>query len=180
MLAKFFAPMAVKILAGISAFLLILCVGFLIRGNHYRHDRDQWKLAFNNQKAAYVAAQDAAKAQAIAAKMAAEARYRVEAERADNEYQTALARAQRASDAYAARMRPQTTSGASGPASPAPPGDSPQSPDRSRQDAVLVGRDDFDILVENSVRLEAAHNWAKTLNQPLPDPAFGQPESEKR
>lgn len=156
--------------------LALACVLLWVRGNHYRHDRDQWRLAFDNQKAAYIAAEEAAKAKAIAARLTAEAAYRREAEKTDAEYQTALDRAQRASDAYAQRMRTQGARGApGGPAAPAP-SDGPESPDRPGSDAELVAvtRDDFDILVENSVRLKAAHDWAKTLNvDPTPDPAFG-------
>lgn len=175
MLAKLFAPTIVKILAGLSALLLVALAVQTIRANHYRDSRDQWKTAFDNQKAATIATQQAAKAKAIAAKLTTEARYRAEAEKANDAYQDMLARAQRASDAYAQRMRAKALGDASGRSPASTPGDGPEGPDRPRADAVVVGRDDFDILVENSVRLKVAHDWAKTLNvDPLPDPAFGQ------
>lgn len=171
-----FSALTSKIFGGLSIVLLLALGVQTWRVDHYRDDRDQWKLAFNNQKAAYVAAQEAAKAKAIAAKLTAEAAYRQEAEKTDAEYQTALAAAQRASDAYVARMRAEAARGASGrPAAPAP-SDGPESPDRPGSDAELVAvtRDDFEIMVENSVRLKAAHDWTKTLNVgPAPDPAFG-------
>jgi hypothetical protein len=156
--------------------LALACALLWVRGSHYRDDRDQWKLAFNNQKAAYVAAQEAAKAKAIAAKLAVEAAYSAKAKEADHVYQTALDRAKRASDAYVARMRTQGARGASGGTAAPAQSDGPESPDRPGSDAELVAvtRDDLEIMVENSVRLKAAHDWATTLNVGrAPDPAFG-------
>lgn len=45
------------------------------------------------------------------------------------------------------------------------PGEGPVAPqpDSPGQDAVLVSRTDFDLFVENSARLEAAHRWAQSL-----------------
>jgi hypothetical protein len=42
---------------------------------------------------------------------------------------------------------------------------------------VAIPRSDFDILTENTLRLQAVHAWgvdlrAKGLAEPLPDPAF--------
>lgn len=157
--------------------LMALACGLLwMRGSHYRDDRDRWHSAFTAQKAAYVAAQEAATAKAIAAKLAAEARYRDQAEKIDVAYREALDDARGASERYARSHSVRAESVAGPRSGSTTPADNrhPKEPSRSGPDAVVVGRDDFDILVENSVRLEAAHQWAKTLNQPLPDPAFGQ------
>lgn len=159
-----FSPIFAKVFGALSIALALGLTVQTLRANHFHADRDRWHAAFDAQKAAYEAAQQEATAKAIAAKLATEARYRAEAEKTDNEYQTALARAQRASDAYAARMRAKASGGAPGRTPSPAPRDGPESPDRPCADAVVVTRDDFDILVENSVRLEAAHEWAKTLN----------------
>lgn len=173
MIANFFSSLAAKVLGATSLALLIACAVLWASTSHYKHKFENEHIARENDRKAYELAAKEAEAKAIAAKLATEATYRAKAEEADNDYQTMLARARRAADAYAQRMRAQVARGASGnPASPAP-GNSPEGPDGPRADAVVVGRDDFDILVENSVRLKAAHDWAKTLNvEPIPDPAF--------
>ncbi len=171
-----FSPIIAKVLAGTSLALLLAFGVQTARLNIRTDQRDNYKLANDTMKKAYTAAEATATAKAIAAKLTTEAGYRVKAEKTDAEYQTALARAQRASDAY--RLRSQIPRGASnGAASPAN-GSGPESPDRpsSSTELVAVTRDDFDILVENSVRLEAAHDWAKTLNAgAVPDPTFAVP-----
>lgn len=170
-----FSALTSKIFGGISLVLLFTCIGLLMWGKAGWRDAASYKLANDTMKKAYVAAQTTATAKAIAAKLTTEATYRVKAEKTDAEYQTALARAQRASDAY--RMRAQIPRGASSGTSTPTDDHGPGSPDRPgpSTELVAVTRDDFEIMVENSVRLEAAHDWAKTLNQPLPDPAFAQP-----
>jgi hypothetical protein len=155
----------------------LLAVAFALqtlRANHYAAKAETCAIARKNDRKAYELASKEAEARAVAQKQAVEASYRAKAERTDDDYQTALSRAQRASDAYARRMRAQVSGGASGSTPASSPSDGPEGPDRSGSDAVVVTRDDFDILVENSVRLEAAHQWAKTLAEPIPDPAFGQ------
>jgi len=49
-------------------------------------------------------------------------------------------------------------------------------PDSPGADAIVVERRDYDTLVENTVRLQAAHEWAVGLikaDSAVPDPAFG-------
>lgn len=170
-----FTPLAAKVLGGLSLVLLTTTGLLWASTSHYKHAAENCAVARENDRKAVELASKEAEAKALAAKQATEAHYRAEAEKTDADYQTALARAQRASDAYAQRMRAQINRGASSGAASPGEGDGPESPDRSGADAVMVGRDDFDILIENSVRLRAAHDWAKTLTQPLPAVAFGQP-----
>lgn len=168
-----FSILGAKIFAGTSLALLIALGLTFAWGKAGWRDAHSYKLAAETLKASYIAAQEAATAEAMAAKLTTEAAYRAKAEKTDAEYQTALDRARSASDAYASRMR---VGRIAGPSSQTPsPADNrgPQEPDRPRADAVLVSRNDFDILVENSVRLEAAHDWALTLNLAVPDPSFG-------
>lgn len=63
--------------------------------------------------------------------------------------------------AYADRMRADQVCRA--PATPTPGGDPAPLGDRPGPDAVVLGRADFDILVGNTARLEAVHNWAEEL-----------------
>lgn len=169
-----FSALTSRIFGGLALVLLLALGVQTARLNIRTGQRDDYKLANETMKKAYAAAEATASAKAIAAKLGAEAGYRVKAEKTDAEYQTALARAQRASDAYAERMRAQVAGSAPRGATAPADGRGPTSPDGPGADAELVAvtRDDFDILVENSVRLEAAHNWAKTLNEPMPEPEF--------
>lgn len=170
-----FSALSAKIFAGLSLVLLIACGALLLRGNYHEARADNCEIARANDRKAYELAAKQAEAKAIAQKQAVEASYRAKAQEADNDYQIALARAQRASDAYVARMRAEVARGASGRSSAASDRGNPQEPIGPDADAELVAitRDDLSILVENSVRLENAIAWAKTLNvEPIPDPAF--------
>lgn len=127
------------------------------------------------QRAEYVAAQDKAAQEHLAAKQAAEQRYRTLAQRTDHEAETALDDARARADAYVRRMRAEVSCRPSG-QTPSPAGGGyPESPERPSVDASLVAlsRQDFDTLVENTIRLDAAHKWAMALNQDMPKPEFG-------
>lgn len=174
MIATLFGQLGTRIFAGLSIVLLLALGVQTWRANHHKDKAEACELARENDRLNYANAAHQAEARAIAAKQATEARYRAEAEKTDVTYQTALAGAQRASDAYARRMRAKAPGGSPGTAPPPADDNGPESPDSAGQDAVVVNRDDFDILVENSVRLKAAHEWAKTLTQgPLPEVEFG-------
>ena len=79
---------------------------------------------------------------------------------------------------YADRMRADKVCGRT---APAPAQDNPAPVDNSPgQDAIVVSRDDFDILTENTIRLKAAHDWGfalvkEGLAEPVvwPEPAMG-------
>lgn len=155
--------------ACLSAWLLLVTVPGLKSDNRALATR------IIQQKAEFEDARVKAAKAALAAKNAAEIHYRSIAERADNEAETAIADARARADAYARRMRVQGIGCASSrPTSPAE-GSGPQSPDRSGEDAGLVAltRDDFDALVENTIRLNEAQKWALSLSlDPIPAPEF--------
>lgn len=100
------------------------------------------------------------------AKAAAEAEYKRKAELTDAKHQSELAEARRRASAYADRNRvPAPPGGAPSRTAPAPGGDAPEGADRSRDDSgVVVTRADFDTLVDNTLRLKAAREWACSLD----------------
>lgn len=109
-------------------------------------------------------AQEMARLKAEEAKAKIEAQYRAQAERTDNEYQEQLADANARADAYARRMRVKAPSRGTGKTTAAPESNGPESFDGPGEDAfVAVSRPDFDTLVENTLRLQKAHEWAKSL-----------------
>lgn len=159
-----------------QAAVLALCVAcaWQAAGKH-RLASDNKALATRiiAQKAEFVAASEAAKAKAEAQRIATENRYRTLAQETDHEAQTALVDARSRANTYARRMSAKTlcvpSSGSTTPAD----GGGPKGGDRSGADAVILSRHDFDVMVENSVRLKAVHDWALTLNvEPIPSPAF--------
>src|SRR5690606_11430623 len=100
--------------------------------------------------------------------------YRRKADEADDDYQDALVRAQRAADAY--RMRAQVARGASGGTTSPGEDRNPGLPERASEPAILVSQRDFDVCTENSVKINQAWEWAKTLNvEPMPSPEFARP-----
>lgn len=181
MIAKLFEPLIARVLGAVSLVLLIALGAQSVRASHYAHKAEQCAAGRAADRQAYVQAQREAEAKAVAQKQAVEAAYKAKAEKTDEAYQTALARAQRAAAAYAERMRVKAPGGASGkPGSPAP-SDPAKGSNGPGADAVILDRHDFDVMVENSVRLKEAHDWALTLSQTSlqihrdlspPDPAF--------
>lgn len=110
-------------------------------------------------------AQIVAKQKAEAEKLRIEAEYKAKAERTDNAYQAKLASANARIADYARRMRVEAPGGASGGTNTAPENNTAEGADRSGEDAfVAVSRADFDILNENTLRLQAAHEWAVGLD----------------
>ena len=96
------------------------------------------------------------------AKAAAEAEYKRKAELTDAKHQSELAEARRRASAYADRNRvPAPPGGSPRQSAPASGSDTPEGSNGSRDDSgVVVTRADFDTLVDNSLRLKAAHDWA--------------------
>ncbi len=112
------------------------------------------------------AAQVTAAAKAVAAKFAEEERHRIDAERTDDAFKNQIDHFRSLADRYASanRVRPQAPRRApSGTAAPTKD-NSAEGANRPSATAVVLDRADFDVMVENSVRLKAAVEWAKTLN----------------
>lgn len=179
MIARFFAPLGIKIFAGLSALLLVALAVQTIRANHYRDSRDNYKLAAETLKKSYIAAQAAAVAEQKALYASISARQRDKARFADESNRIAQDRARSAVAGYAERMRLDRVCRGSSldPSAPRP------APDRDgpggAAEYVAVTRNDFEIMVANSVRLEEVRKWGEALirdglAEPLPDPAFGQ------
>lgn len=150
---------------GLAATFKIQIEGLRIWPVHivgWREENGALKLDLDNIKAAQAVAGE----RAAAAKLAEENRSRLNAERIDNEMDTLRAAARAATERY--RMRSQAANRA--PGHPTTPADDngPQGTDGAGEGAVMVGRSDLDILVENTVRLKAAAEWAKTLNAAQP------------
>lgn len=161
----------------VAATLLIATLWW--RGSHYEADRDRWQAAFKAQKAATVAIAEEARAKAEAARIHTERRYAQLARDADAGARSAdlHAAARRYADAH--RLRPETDrparSGttATGEGDPAGGGDGPG----QATEFLVVTRNDFDLLVANSIRLEQVHRWGQSLirdNLAMPLPDFGQ------
>ncbi len=166
-----FSVLTSKIFAGASIALLIACFGLWLRGNHYEGQRDKARTELAQMQAANREATAKQKAQ----NLAVEAAYKRKAEETDAQYQKALDSARSASERYALNHRVPTYHRGGGPVAPAPdqPAPRPNGPGETA-DMVAIIRSDFDILVENTVRLEAAHSWAKTLTaEPQPEVKFG-------
>lgn len=176
MIGAVFGQLGTKIFGGLSIALLIVCLGLWVRGNRFEGQRDKAR----TEVAQMQSANREATAKQIAQNLAVEAAYKRKAEETDAQYQVALDRARSASERYAVANRVRPNSGGSRPPAPAPdqPAPRPSGPGE-KADMVAVLRSDFDILVENTVRLEAAHSWAKTLTaEPLPEVKFGPGETQ--
>lgn len=147
---------------GIGLIAAIALALLWARGTHYRNDRDAWKSAFAAQKAAMVAAQQEAQAKAIAAKLATENKYAQIAQEADNDRQDVL-RALAAD--YSRRMRTKAVADTRG--GTVAPGEGNTAPrDNGSGEAaeyVAVRPDDYDTLIENTLRLKQAHEWGERL-----------------
>jgi hypothetical protein len=150
---------------GLAATFKIQIEGLRIWPIHitgWREENTGLRLDLDTIKAAQIVAAE----RAAAAKAAEEQRSLQNAERTDSAYQTELARLRDLAGRYASANRVRTKAAYSPPSgTPAPADDhGSQGSDRPGADAVVLDRDDFDIMVENSVRLKAAVEWAKTLN----------------
>ena len=146
---------------GLAATFKIQIEGLRIWPIHivgWREENGTLKLDLDKIKDAQVVAAERQKA----ANDAEEARHAIEAERNNRELETLRAAARAATERY--RMRSQAAHRASGyPTAPADD-NGPQGVDGAGEGAVMVSGSDLDILVENTVRLKAAVEWAKTLN----------------
>lgn len=110
------------------------------------------------------AASKEARAKQIALNQAVQAKYETLAEKADHAHAIELADARSRAAAYASRngVRSYCQSSA-GQASSAPEGPVAPRDNGPGADAVILNRDDFDQLVENTLRLKAAHEWGESL-----------------
>lgn len=163
--------------------LAVACWFLWERGNHHEARADNCEIARANDRKAYELASKEAEAKAIAAKKETENRYAQLARKADSlteSRERLLAASHRYAQSH--RVRREDVGRSPGRADPASQGGPAE--DRDGQggtaDFVAVSRNDFDVMVANSVRLEEVRRWGESLiiaGLAVPDPAFGQPES---
>lgn len=136
------------------------------------------------QKAAYEAAQAAAHARAAIARIQTENSYAQAAHAADRVRQADGA-LRRAADLYARAhsLRAEAVEGGAGPAvaagegGPSKGGDGPS----PAAELLAISRNDFEILVENSIRLRRVQEWGDDLVQrklAIPEVEFGKLDPE--
>ncbi len=171
-----FGPLVAKIAAGVSLVLLIACVGLLFWGKAGWRDAASYKVANATMKKAYSAAQAAAEAEQKAYYASISARLSDKARFADESNRIAQDRARPAVSGYVERMR-------------LAPGCAPRQAGSGAQDRpaehrdgqggeaeyVAVSRNDFELMVSHSVRLEEVRKWGESLiseGLAVPDPAF--------
>lgn len=149
-----------------AALIASMCLsGWLWHGKSKAiEQRDAWHLAFDAQKAAYIAAQKQAEAKAIAAKLAQEAKDEQRRKDADNALKQDLADDRRRADDYANAHRLRREAPRSAPSVPdlPSPAETASIDHRPSDVAELVGitRADLEICTVNSRRLLNAHDWA--------------------
>jgi hypothetical protein len=146
---------------------LALAAVLFVRGNRYQAKLSECTAGRVADRKAFEAAAAASLAKAVAAKAAQEARYASLAKDADNAHEAQLADARAAAERYIARnrVRPQAASGSTGgTAAPAESG-GPGSADSAGGAPVMVAVTEADIGVctDNTLRLEAARDWALSL-----------------
>lgn len=172
-----FSALTSKIFAGTSLALLLALAFAFMWGKAGWRDAASYKLAAETLKKSYVAAQAAAEAEQKAYYASISARVSDKARIADHENQIKQDRARIASDSYALRMRinalcvpGQTSVGAED----RPPED--RDGPGAKTEYVAVTKNDFDLMVANSVRLEEVRRWGDSLiadGLAIPDTAFG-------
>lgn len=154
-----------KVMSGIAVVLLLAVAVQTIRIEHLqtiiaklRGDNKALRLNLDQVKEATQRADKAARD----AKARTEAEYKRKAELTDAKHQSELEAARRRAAAYADRNRvPAPPGGAPSRSTPAPGGNTPEGADgRGEDSGVVVTRDDFNTLVDNTLRLKAAREWA--------------------
>ena len=154
---------------GLSIAGALAVFGLIAASWHYRHAYHAEKALRAADRALYIQMQYTAQSKAVAALQAAEARYRSKANEADQAFQSKLADARRSADQYVLTHRVRGTFASStGRAPSAAEGDRAGSPDRAgtAPDMVAVTPGDIQVCTDNTLRLEAAHDWALTLAKP--------------
>ena len=126
---------------------------------------DSTEIARKADRREYHAAQKEAEAAQIAANLATEDHYGAIAEEADNAYQTALNDARGLAGAYASRMRVTAACRPARVAGAAAEDGAPEDRDGTSggPDMVAVSREDFTTLTDNTIRLQAVHDWGQSL-----------------
>jgi len=162
-------PILARWRVGLSIAGALAVFGLIVASWHYRHAYHAEKALRAADRALYIQMQYTAQSKAVAALQAAEARYRSKANEADQAFQSKLADARRSADQYVLthRVRAYAQGPTSGTVASAE-GRGPASPDiaSAAPDMVAVTPGDIQVCTDNTLRLEAAHDWALTLAKP--------------
>jgi hypothetical protein len=163
--AAIFLDTAIAFLKRYRALLVILPLCLALAWQTYQVSR--WKGREAKAQATIAQMQlasEQARAAQIALNQATEAKYRTLAEIADHAHEKELADARSRAAAYAGRngLRSYCQGSAGQAGSPA---EGPVAPGDNGPgaDAVVLNRNDFDQLVENTLRLKAAHDWGLAM-----------------
>lgn len=126
---------------------------------------DSTEIARKADRREYHAAQKEAEAAQIAANLVTEAATARKARKADNDYQTALNDARGLAGAYASRMRVTAACRPARVAGAAAEDGAPEDRDGTSDgpDLIAVSREDFTTLTDNTIRLQAVHDWGQSL-----------------
>lgn len=150
--------------------LIIALTLALLRGNHYRDNRNEWRNVAQLQRKAFTAAEKAAVARAEAFRIEIENRYATLARKADREEPAPVADQRAAADRYAdahAGVRAPVHCGPSG--GPAATAANGAAPDRDGPGAdalagyVTIPRAKYDQFRDNTLRLERVRIWGDGL-----------------
>jgi len=168
-MGNIFTPLLAKIFAGVSAFAIVSCLLLYIWGDGWR-DKAHRLMSENaliriDLQSLKTANEEATK-RALAEKAAQEALDAKRKEESDAKLAEARKDARAAAARYAAnnRVRPQTAPGGSGCTNLSGTSTTAGGLDGPCPDAeyVALGREDFDILIDNTIRLKEAADWAKS------------------
>jgi hypothetical protein len=166
MLAKFFAPLAVKVMGGLALVLLIALGVQSIRAEHYHDKAESCEAGRKADRDAYVAAQVEAKAAQDRLNASISARYKAAAEETDREHTKALQDAHSAAERFIAgnRLR-QSAQGAAGRSGPTAQGAGSSVPDEPAADAelVAVSAGDVRVCTMDHEYAASAYQWAQRL-----------------
>lgn len=153
---------------GLSIAAALAFLGLALAANHYRHAYHAEKALRKADRAAYSQAQAEAALIAREALARQEHIYVTKAQEIEHEYVSKIADARSVADRYIAshRVRWEAPSSATGPAIASAESGSAHSADRSSAapDLVAVSAADVLICTDNTKRLEAAREWALSLN----------------
>lgn len=159
--------------AVMGVLLIALAWTWNSRGNwretahRWQENAETWKLAYGTQQSAFRAAQAAAAAKFEAQRIKTESTYRILAERADaNDEKITNLRSAAERYARANRVRngqARTAGGDAGRAAAGAQAGTAQGGDGPGADAVILSRDDFLKLNDNTVQLVKVNKWADQL-----------------
>lgn len=155
-----FSVLTSKIFAGLSLALLLVCVGLLIRGNHYRGQRD----AARTELAAVIDAGKRAHAAQLAENKRVSDAYKGAADNAERNHGESRVLVRDATDRYSAAHRVRSCPSSPGNGDPAPKaGDPPVHADAADPILVAVPERDLRLAGDNYAYARSCYDWGQML-----------------